>query len=391
MSRRRRARVARVATAITLAFLSLTLLAPAHASGVANRAASKPPIYIGQITALSGAFAAGPGVFWKAGPKLAARQINAHGGVNGRPLKLVLVDDRSTPAGAIAAFGRLVKAGHVTAIIAPNSSLEIQAMTPSIERAHIPVIIGGQAPITTHEGDPWVFRTRPNALIEERVLSTFAVSTLHLARIALLHATDTGGMGFEATLLTDLKALGVVPLTDQSYPVGSSDLTAQVLAIKKSGATALLSGTSNASDCVLLVRQMHQVGLHLTLLGTPALASGETLRGAGALLYGTYAVNEYVAGQSPEAAAFDRYSRAVLHLPGDFASAYGYDGLQILARVMRKVGTAPGAIRRGILSIRGYHGVQGTYNFDRNGDGLHQDTVVQNVKGRLRVEKVVTF
>jgi branched-chain amino acid transport system substrate-binding protein len=80
-----------------------------------------------------------------------------------------------------------------------------------------------------------------------------------------------------------------------------------------------------------------------------------------------------------------------LHLPAEAGSAYAYDGVQILARVMRKVGTNPQAIRRGILALRGYRGVMGTYNFDHNGDGLRQDTIVQNVNGELRVVKVISF
>jgi branched-chain amino acid transport system substrate-binding protein len=84
-------------------------------------------------------------------------------------------------------------------------------------------------------------------------------------------------------------------------------------------------------------------------------------------------------------------SRATFHLAGNFTSGYGYDAVQILARVMRKVGTAPRAIRQGILAIRGYRGVMGIYNFDRNGDGLRQYTIVQNVNGRLRVVKVLSF
>jgi branched-chain amino acid transport system substrate-binding protein len=206
-----------------------------------------------------------------------------------------------------------------------------------------------------------------------------------------LHATDTGGIGAEAALLTDLKSLGIIPLTNQSFTEKTSDLTAQVLAIKKSGATALISEAAFATDFVLLARQLHQVGLHLTWLGSPGLSAAETRRGAGALVYGTYAVTDFVASQSPEAVAFDRYSQATLHLPGDFASAYGYDGVQILARVMRKVGASPQVIRQGILAVRGYHGVEGTYNFDRNGDGLRQDTIVQNVQGHLHVVKVLTF
>jgi branched-chain amino acid transport system substrate-binding protein len=218
---------------------------------------------------------------------------------------------------------------------------------------------------------------------------------LHLTRIAILHATDVGGVGFEAAQLADLKALGIVPLTDQSFTEGGADkppeLTAQVLAIKKSGARALISQAGLAIDCIVLAHQMQQVGLHLTWLGNAALAAAETRHGAGALLYGTYAVTDYVPAQSPQALAFNRYSEATLHLPGDFASGYAYDGVQILAKVMRKVGTDPRAIRHGILAIRGYRGVMGTYNFDKHGDGLRQETVVQNVHGRLHVIKVLSF
>jgi branched-chain amino acid transport system substrate-binding protein len=346
---------------------------------------------IGEIIPLTGPEAAGPGLYEQTGTTLAIRQINAHGGIHGRALKVIRADDRSTPAGAIAAFGRLVKSGHVTAIIAPNVSKENQAMTPSIKKAGVPVMIGGAAEIVTHEGDPWVFRTRPNGTYTARALSVFMVSTLHLSRIALLHSNDVAGSQGEADLLSSLKAFRVTPVVDQAFPNYASDLTAQVLAIKKSGAKALISYSTFIEDLLLLGRQMHQAGVHLTWLGNSNLGVVKLLRLGGPLLYGTYVVTDYAPGQSPEALAFDKTSKATLHLPGDFASGYAYDGLQILARVIRKVGIAPQAIRQAILSIRGYRGVMGTYNFDRYGEGLHQATVVQNVRGRLRVIKVLTF
>ena len=392
----RRTRVARLATTVILLLLGMGLLAPAQAHGLTASRAAKDPIYIGQVVPLTGIFATSVStVYRKAGARLAVRQINAHGGINGRPLKLVLADNRSTVdfSGAIAAFHKLTRFGHVTAIIGPNFSPEIQALTPSIKRAGIPMIIGGQAPILTHEGNPWVFRTRVNQLIEEGILATFAVSTLHLTRIAIIHANDVAGKEAGVLLQSNLKKLGVTPVTDQStrsIPL-ATDLTVQVLAIKKSGARALISTFPNVSDYLLLARQMHQVGLHLTLVGNSVMSAEVTRQQGGALFYGTYAATDYAAAQSPEATAFDRLSRSVLHLPGDQASAYAYDGVQILARVMRRVGTNPQAIRRGVLAIRGYRGAMGTYNFDRNGDGLRQETIVQNVRGRLRVVKVLSF
>ncbi len=389
MNARHRASAAMIAVMLVL---TISLATPVSAHGLtASQAAS--PIYIGALVPLTGARAnpGGPATYQMAGAKLALAQINAQGGINGHPLTLVVADDQSTNRGALAALERLVQANHVSAILGPNLSKEIQALTPAIKHAGIPMIIGGQAPILTHEGDPWVFRTRPNQTVEAQVLTAFAVVTLHLTKIALIHANDTAGTGAEAAQLADLHALGVTPVADQSYPNQAADMTAQLQAIKTAGATGLMSEAAFPEDYVLMVRQMQQVGLHLTLIGNPVLVSAPILQKGGPGFYGTYSASDYVAGQSPEAAAFDKASEARYHLPGDFASAYVYDGLNILAQVMRQVGIAPRAIRQGLLAVTGYRGAEGTYNFDRNGDGLHQDTLVQNVHGQLRIIKVFTF
>src|SRR5260370_23544186 len=151
-----RSGVARVGASVTLTALALSALAPAKVHHVmAIRAAASSPIYIGQIVPLTGALAAtrvGRYVRGVYGGLLALREINSQGGTNGHPLELIFTDDRSTNAGAVAAFRQLIHAGHVAAIIGPGQSTEILALAPSIERAGIPTIIGGTAPKTTHEG-----------------------------------------------------------------------------------------------------------------------------------------------------------------------------------------------------------------------------------------------
>jgi branched-chain amino acid transport system substrate-binding protein len=367
-------------------------LASAETYGLAAERKAGGPVYIGEVVPLTGPDA-GPaaGLYEQDGVTLAIRQINARGGINGRPLQVIRADDRSTPAGAIAAFGRLVRSSRITAVIATSTGFINQAMAPSIKKAGIPVMIGGGAGILTHEGDPWVFCTGHSEAYTARALSTFTVETLHLTGVAVLHSDNVSQNFANAQLLADLKSLGVTPVIDQVMPRNATDLTAQVLAIKKSGARALISLSTGFEDLPLLGRQMRQAGVHLTWLGNVNLGVKEVRRQGGALFYGTYVVTQYAPGQSSEALAFDRYSRATLHLPGDFGSAYANDGVQILAKVMRQVGTRPQAIRRGILAIRGYRGAMGTYNFDRNGESLCQATVVQNIHGRRHVVKVLSF
>ena len=375
-------------TRFTRALLVLTLLACLPLAARPTVAAS--PIYIGQLVPLTGAYAPA-GLNEQAGAKLALAQINAQGGINGRPLQILQADDQSTPDGAIAAFKQLTQTGRISAFIGPVASVQLQAMSPSIKQAGLPVIIGGGAAILTHEGNPWVFRTRSSGTYSAKTLAVFAVNTLHLKRIAIIHATDPSSVGQEAALRADLAALGLTPVTDQAIPTKATDLTAQVQAIKQSGATALISLSAFPADYLLLGRTVRQAGLHLTWLGDPVLSSPFVVGHGGALFYGTYVVVDYMPGQSPQAAAFDRALQARSHLPGTYIAAYVYDGLQILAMVMRKVGTDPQAIRQGILAIQGYHGAMGTYNFDRHGDGLRQENIVQNVQGEMHLVKTITF
>jgi branched-chain amino acid transport system substrate-binding protein len=370
---------------------ALVLIAPSLVNSTgAQGAADKSPIYIGQVVPETGV-GAETGVFQLNGANLAISQINGHGGINGRPLKLEVQDDQTTNAGAVAAFQRLTQSGNVTAIIGPIRSTEVQALTPYIERAQLPVIMGGTAPALTHEGDPWVFRTRPNDSYSAKALATFVVKTLHLNKIAVIHSSDAFGEGANTSVLAALKDLGVRPVTDQSYNNHDADLTPQALRIKRSGAQALISYITFDEDGVVLARQMHQLGVHVTWAGSPSLTTVTSRRLGGELLYGTYGVTDFALGQNAASVAFDRVYRAKYHAPADLYAGYVYDGVNILAIAMRKNGTAPDAIRSGILAIKGYEGVEGTYNFDKNGDGLHQYTVVRNVKGTIRIVKVLTF
>ncbi|MCA1598016.1 MAG: ABC transporter substrate-binding protein, partial [Chloroflexi bacterium] len=304
---------------------------------------------------------------------------------------LEIVDDQTTNAGTVSAFQRLVQAGNITAIIGPIRSTEVQAITPYIERQGIPVMMGGTAPKLTHEGDPWVFRTRPNDTYSAEALSTFVASTLHLKKIAVFHSTDAFGAGGDAQLATALTAYHLTPVTDQGYNNHDADLTTQALAIKKSGADSLVSYCTYDEDCVLMARTMHQLGVRVTWAGSPSLTSVTARRLGGSLLYGTYGATDFAVGQNPVNAAFNKAYQAAYHVQADIYSGYVYDALTILSMVMRKSGTTPSAIRTGILHLQGYTGVEGLYNFDQNGDGLHQYTIVQNLKGSLHIIKVLHF
>ena len=109
-------------------------------------------------------------------------------------------------------------------------------------------------------------------------------------------------------------------------------------------------------------------------------------------LYGTYSVADFVPASSPEAQAYAKKYKDKYGVEPDLYSSWAYDAMNILASAIKSAnGTKPDDLRKAILSIRGYKGVEGTYHYDKNGDGLHGYNVVKNDQGKIVFKKLIAF
>src|SRR5512136_1188368 len=125
----------RARAAVMLALGSFILL-----QGQPVRAAE--PIKIGMVIPLTGSIAES-GKYGIQGAKLAIEEVNKAGGVLGRPLELVIEDDQSANPTTILAFNKLAGDKNIIAFLGPTRSTQIQAIAPAVQKAGIPVMIGG--------------------------------------------------------------------------------------------------------------------------------------------------------------------------------------------------------------------------------------------------------
>ena len=322
---------------------------------------------------------------------LAVDEINKAGGVLGRPLELVIEDDQSTNPGIVLAFSKLAGNSEFVAFLASIRSTQLHAMAPDALKLGKPVLIGGTDPVLTHMGNPWYFRFRPNDTYSARVIADYGTKTLGKKKWAIVHSTDAFGTSGMKLLVASLKGMGIEPVLIQGYPNFSQDFTAVALAVKQSGADVMGTYMFEA-DQAIFAKQLRQLGVTPTWVGSPTTVSVMALKLAGPALYGSYAVTDFNRDSSEAAKAFSTKYEAAYKTPADFLGAWSYDAVHVLARAIVDANSLePEKLRQAILSVKGYAGAEGMYNFDKNGDGLHGYNVVKNNNGAVVFDRHIDF
>jgi len=338
----------------------------------------------------------GPGAFsgqlQSQGAKLAVEEVNKAGGVLGRQIELIIEDDQTTNPGGVLAFSKLAGDKDIPAFLGPIRSTQIHAMAPDVLKLGKPVMIGGTDPALTHMSNPWLFRFRPNDTYSARVIADFGTNTIGKKKWAIVHSTDAFGTAGMKYLVEALKGLKLEPVLIQGYTNNSQDFTPVALALKQSGADVMGSYMTFESDVGILAKQMRQLGVNLTWVGSPSNATTNALKLGGPALYGTFAVADFNRDSAPVAKDFAvRYEAAYKVAPDIFAS-WAYDAIHVLAIAINNAKSLePDKIRDAILAIDGYQGAEGIYKFDKNGDGLHGYNIVRNENGAIVFDKRIDF
>jgi branched-chain amino acid transport system substrate-binding protein len=326
------------------------------------------------------------------GAKLAQEEINKAGGVMGREIEFHVEDNQSTNPGTVLAYSKLIGEGGIAAIIGPIRSTQIQAASPTIAKGGIPAMIGGTDPNLTKVKNRWVFRVRPNDSYSAKVIAQYGASELKRKKWAIIHSTDAFGTGGKNALTAELKAFGVDPVLVQGYTNNSQDFTPVVLAIKQSGADVLGTYMTNSPDVGIFAKQLKQLGVNILWLGSPSIISVTALNLAGDALHGSYAIADFTVDASDETKAFAKKYREKYGQDPDVYSSWAYGAVYLLKTAIEKAkSTEPEAIRGAMLGIRGLKGVEGTYDFDENGDGVHGYNIVKNEQGKIVFIKHIEF
>lgn len=369
----------------------ISLCAAAALLSVSSMAGAAETIKFGMMAESTGPNAEA-GIYQANGAKMAVEEINKAGGLLGRQVELRIEDNQSTNPGSVLAISKVTSGGEMTALLGSVRSTQIQAVAPTVMKAGLPMVMGGTDVALTHSNNPWLFRARPNDGYSAKVIAEFGVNTLKLKKWAIVHSTDSFGNGGKNSLVASLKEMGVTPVTIQGFTSNSQDLTPIVLAIKQSGADIVSTYIANSTDVAIFAKQLRQLGLNVAWVGSPSVSTDTAMKLAGDALYDSYSIADYAVDSSPEAQAYDKKYKEKYKITADMYSAWPYDAVNVLALAIKNANsTKPADIQKAIQAIKGYKGVEGTYNYDKNGDGLHGYNIVKNEKGKIVFVKHIDF
>jgi branched-chain amino acid transport system substrate-binding protein len=307
------------------------------------------------------------------GMKLAAAEINAAGGVLGRPLELVIEDDQGRPEQAATVVTKLVNQDKVVAILGEVASSNSLAAAPIAQQAAVPMITPSSTnPKVTQVGD-YVFRVCFIDPFQGEAMARFAATTLGAKTAAiLLDVNSDYSRGLTQFFTEAFTAAGGSIVDTQSYTQTDRDFSGQLTAVRaKQPDVIYIPGYYTQAG--VIARQARQLGITQPLLGGDGWDAPQLFELGGDALEGAFLTNHYsVDDPSPVIQAFvEKFKATYGGTVPDAMAVLAYDATKVLADALGRAGSTAGpALRDAIAATRDFPGVAGniTINAERNAD-----------------------
>jgi branched-chain amino acid transport system substrate-binding protein len=232
------------------------------ATMVAGGALAADGIKVGVLLPLTGAQAKF-GEIEKRSYEMAAEEINAKGGVNGKKIELLFEDDTGKPDVGRSGVEKLISREKVSVITGGYSSSVTAAATPVAQQFKVPfVVCTGSADDITEKGYDYVFRINPAASEYPASVETFLKEVAKdVKTVALLYENSSFGQSSSKSFEEDAKRLGLKILVKEGYQAGAIDFK-PILTKVKAANPDMIYMVSYVMDASLLMRQSKELRIN---------------------------------------------------------------------------------------------------------------------------------
>lgn len=338
------------------------------------------PIKIAAIFAKTGD-AAKSNAYSYRGVNLAVEEINKQGGVLGRPIEVIELDNKSTAIGSKEAALEAIKL-NVTAVIGATWSSHSLVMAPILQEAGIPMITPNSTNWKVTLVGDYIFRVCFTDPFQGRVMAQFARQDLKAkTAVVLTNISDDYSMGLSESFRKSFVQNRGKILWDEEYLAKTTNFTDMLSKIQSLKPDVVFS-PGHTIDSGLLFKQSVNMGIKCIFLGgdgwdlTIYELAGEAAEG-----------NYYSDHWHPEA-PFAKSQQFVTTYKNKYGNdiiisnvPLSFDAVMVLADAITRADSLERKkIRDALAATKDFKGTTGTITFDKNGDPLNKDAVVLQLK-----------
>jgi len=367
---------------IVLLVLLLGLLVIAAAQA-APKAPSGEPYVIGAIFSITGD-ASSLGIPERNTAQMLEKQINAAGGINGRPLKIIIEDDRGEPAETLNAAKRLVERDKVLAIVGPSRTGNTMAIKSYMETVRTPLVSCAAGIDIVEPVNPWVFKTPQSDRMAAEKLIPYLKSK-KITKVATLSDNTAFGKSGLQELKKYLPEAGIEIVTSEEYGPKDPSMETQLTKIKGSKAQALICWGTPPGPAIV-AKNMKQLAMNIPLLCSHGVANDTFLKLAGdaangvIITVGPLLVANEIPANNPQKKVLLNYAKQYqkqFGKPADTFGGHAYDSISLVVNALKETGASRSKLRARLERTKGYVGVGGVFNFSKaDHNGLTKDAFV---------------
>jgi branched-chain amino acid transport system substrate-binding protein len=276
-------------------------------------------------------------------------KINAAGGINGRKVQVISLDDGYNPAKGVEQVRRLVEQDEVLLVFSAVGTPTNLATRKYLNTRKVPQLLtaGGDSAWGDYKHYPWTMGWMPTYRDEARLYARHILQNRPDAKIAVLYLNDDYGREYLQGLKDGLgdKAARMI-VAEQSYEVSDPTVKSQVVELKASGADTFFSATvgKHATQAIVAVWELGwRPQYYAAVSATPKIAILQPagLEKAVGMITAYYAKDPTISRWQNDPAVRDYWAWAKKYYAGDPTdgiATYGYQVAQVMEYILRKCG-----------------------------------------------------
>jgi len=356
--------------------LALSLV---FASAATAQTSAAKPIKVAALLHLTGEFAA-QGAAFREGVELAAEEINGAGGVNGRPIEVTLDDSQYKPAVAHTIAKRVLGVDRVDAGIIGTFS-ELMASGPEFEKAKVPlVVLWDSAPEIEALGE-YVFAIGPWTPSTGERGAEFLYNNLNARSVAVIDTSNEWSLAVTKTFSAHFAKLGGKIVAAHTLDPANPDFRTILSRVKQLHPDALYLPLPD--NIVPFYKQLRQLGLKMPLVTADVLTE-ELIAQLGTAVEGVYQTQV----ADPDSAETRRMialyqKRYGKPPPMTLFTAWGYDGLRLIAEGFKRDGASPESAAKALYTVKNYPGASAPVTINERGSSPTPISIFRVLGGKL--------